>query len=81
MLQMVALPVVADATLTPSPKYSMTALVPPLTVRIPASFRMTSLGAAQPLSGAGQPDADEPGEKDLPREAGHDIDGVRAADT
>ena len=49
MLQMVALPVV-ESDDTPSPKYSMTALVPPLTVRIPASFRMTSLGAAQPLS-------------------------------
>lgn len=35
---------------TPGPKYSMMAPVPPLTVRIPANLRMTSLGAVHPLS-------------------------------
>ena len=49
MLQMVALPVaLIDAV--PGPKYSTTALVPPETVRMPASLRMTSFGAAQPFS-------------------------------
>src|SRR6516165_1770835 len=35
---------------TPGPKYSMTAFVPPLTVRIPHRRRMTSFGAAHPVS-------------------------------
>ena len=35
---------------TPGPKYSMMDMVPPLTVRMPASLRMTSLGLVQPLS-------------------------------
>ena len=35
---------------TPGPKYSMMAPVPPLTVKIPASFKMTSLGAVHPLN-------------------------------
>ena len=35
---------------TPGPKYSMIDMVPPLTVRMPASLRMTSLGLVQPLS-------------------------------
>lgn len=35
---------------TPGPKYSTMAPVPPLTVRIPATFRMTSLGEVQPLN-------------------------------
>ena len=47
MLQMVALPV-ADSDRAPGPKYSTMAPVPPLTVRISATFKMTSLGAAQP---------------------------------
>ncbi len=34
----------------PSPKYSMMAPVPPLTVRIPATFKITSLGAVQPFN-------------------------------
>ena len=49
ILQMVALPV-QERFSVPGPKYSMMALVPPLTVSIPASLRMTSLGEAQPLS-------------------------------
>jgi hypothetical protein len=43
MLQMVAIPV-QESELTPSPKYSMIAPVPPLTVRIPATLRITSIG-------------------------------------
>src|SRR5579859_4143185 len=49
MLQMVALPV-ALIDLVPGPKYSMMALVAPETVNRDASSRITSLGAAQPLS-------------------------------
>ena len=49
MLVMVALPVHASDA-APGPKYSMIRLVPPLVVRIPASFRITSLGADQPRS-------------------------------
>ena len=49
MLQMGALPV-ALMEAVPGPKYSTTELVPPLTVSMPASFRMTSLGAVHPLS-------------------------------
>ncbi len=49
MLQIVALPV-AESEAAPSPKYSITALVPPLTVSRPASFRITSLGEAHPPS-------------------------------
>ena len=49
MLQMVALPV-ALRLCAPGPKYSTMAPVPPETVRISATFKMTSLGAAQPSS-------------------------------
>ena len=35
---------------TPGPKYQIMDMVPPLTVRMQASFRMTSLGLVQPLS-------------------------------
>ena len=49
MLQIVAFPV-ADRFLAPSPKYSIMAFVPPFTVSIPANFKMTSLGEAQPFS-------------------------------
>ena len=49
MLQMVALPV-AEIDSAPGPKYSTIAPVPPLTVRMPATLRMTSLAAAQPES-------------------------------
>ena len=34
----------------PSPKYSTIAPVPPLTVKIPATFKITSLGAVQPFN-------------------------------
>src|SRR6185312_14367866 len=49
MLQMVALPV-AEIDSAPGPKYSTIAPVPPFTVRMPATFRITSLAAAQPDS-------------------------------
>ena len=49
MLQMVPLPV-ADRLRAPGPKYSTMAPVPPVTVRMSATFKMTSLGAAQPFS-------------------------------
>ena len=49
MLQMVPLPVQLMLT-APSPKYSTTAPVPPFTVSIPATLRITSLGEVQPLS-------------------------------
>ena len=59
MLQMVALPVALIES-APGPKYSTIAPVPPLTVRISATLRMTSLGApAAEL--AGQLHADELG--------------------
>ena len=35
---------VQEIELAPAPKYSTIAPVPPLTVRIPATFRITSLG-------------------------------------
>jgi hypothetical protein len=35
---------------TPGPKYSIIAPVPPLTVKIPANLRITSLGDVQPLN-------------------------------
>ena len=46
---MLPLPV-QDNDLAPSPKYSTIAPVPPFTVRISATFKITSLGAVQPLS-------------------------------
>ncbi len=49
MLQIVALPV-AEIDSVPGPKYSTIAPVPPLTVRMPATLRITSLAAAQPDS-------------------------------
>src|ERR1043166_410033 len=48
ILVMVALPV-ALIERAPGPKYSMMALVPPATVSSPASLRITSFGAVQPL--------------------------------
>ena len=48
MLQIVAFPV-QEMPLVPSPKYSMMELVPPFTVRMPASLRITSFGEAHPL--------------------------------
>src|SRR5690606_555123 len=47
MLQIVPLPV-QDKDSAPSPKYSTIAPVPPFTVRIPATLRITSFGAAHP---------------------------------
>jgi hypothetical protein len=35
---------------TPGPKYSIIAPVPPLTVKIPANFRITSFGDVHPLN-------------------------------
>ena len=49
MLQIVALPV-AEIDAVPGPKYSTIAPVPPFTVRMPATLRMMSLGAAHPDS-------------------------------
>jgi hypothetical protein len=49
MLVMVPFPVqLIDRV--PGPKYSITRLVPPSTVRVSHTTRMTSLGAAQPVS-------------------------------
>ena len=47
MLQIVPLPV-AEMLSQPSPKNSTIWLVPPFTVRIPISFRMTSLDEVHP---------------------------------
>ena len=41
---------VQDMDLAPGPKYSTIAPVPPFTVRIPATLRITSLADVQPLS-------------------------------
>ena len=49
MLQIVPLPVQL-IDVAPSPKYSTTASVPPLTVKIPATFKITSFGAVQPFN-------------------------------
>ena len=49
ILQIVPLPV-HDIDSAPSPKYSIIAPVPPLTVRIPATFKITSLGAVHPFN-------------------------------
>jgi hypothetical protein len=39
-----------DDVMEPGPKYSTMAPVPPLTVRMSATFKMTSLGEVQPFS-------------------------------
>ena len=49
ILQIVPLPV-QEIESDPSQKYSTIAPVPPLTVRMPASFRITSLAEAQPVN-------------------------------
>ncbi len=49
ILQIVPIPV-HEIESTPGPKYSTIAPVPPFTVRMPASFRITSFGLVQPLS-------------------------------
>src|ERR1035437_6987195 len=48
-LQMVPFPV-QERDVAPSPKYSRIAPVPPLTVRIPATFRIISFEAVQPFN-------------------------------
>lgn len=47
ILQIVPIPV-QEIESTPGPKYSTMAPVPPLTVNIPATFKITSLGEVQP---------------------------------
>ena len=41
---------VQESDSAPSPKYSTIQPVPPFTVRIPATFKMTSFGAVHPFS-------------------------------
>ena len=48
MLQIVPFPV-AESEFAPSPKYSTIQPVPPFTVRIPATFKIISFAAVQPL--------------------------------
>ena len=48
ILQIVPLPV-HDRDSAPSPKYSIIYPVPPFTVKIPATFSITSLAEVQPL--------------------------------
>ena len=49
ILQIVPLPV-HDRDLAPGPKYSIIHPVPPLTVKIPATFKITSLAEVQPFN-------------------------------
>ena len=49
MLQMVPFPV-QEIDFAPSPKYSTIQPVPPLTVKIPATFKITSLAEVQPFN-------------------------------
>ena len=49
MLQIVPLPVQL-IEVAPSPKYSTIAPVPPFTVRIPATFKITSFADVQPFN-------------------------------
>ena len=64
----------------PGPKYSTMAPVPPLTVRISATFRITSFGLDQPESSPVRWTPISFGPADVEREAGHHVDGVGAAD-
>ena len=41
---------VQDIDFAPSPKYSIIQPVPPFTVKIPATFKITSFGAVQPFN-------------------------------
>ena len=69
------------STRVPGPKYSTIAPVPPFTVRMPASLRMTSFGAVQPRELAGELDADHAsGCCSSHGKPGHHVDRVRAAD-
>lgn len=91
MLQIVAIPV-QDRDSTPGPLYSTMAPVPPLTVRMPATLRMTS-GAGSKLGRgvkrskhtlwccpssnfACQVDANDFGTLEFPRNASHNIDCI-----
>ena len=78
MLQMVALPVALMADV-PGPKYSTMAPVPPLTVRIWATLRMTSLGEVQPDSWPVRrtPTSERPPQAE--GAAGHHVDRVGPA--
>ena len=58
MLQIVALPV-AEIDSAPGPKYSTIAPVPPLTVRMPATLRMTSFGRGPARQRAREAHADQ----------------------
>ena len=49
ILQIVPFPVQL-MLVAPSPKYSTMAPVPPLTVKIPATFKITSFGAVHPFN-------------------------------
>ena len=49
MLQIVPFPV-QESEIAPSPKYSTIAPVPPFTVKMSATFKMTSFAEVQPLS-------------------------------
>ena len=49
ILQIVPFPV-HERDFAPSPKYSTIQPVPPLTVRIPATFKITSFGAVHPFN-------------------------------
>ena len=64
----------------PGPMYSTMALVPPVTVRISATRRMTSLGAVQPPSSPVRWTPMSFGPAKLHGQAGHHLDRVGAAD-
>jgi hypothetical protein len=96
MLQIVAIPV-AERLSTPGPLYSTMAPVPPLTVRMPATLRMTSAtnDKIQTARGTDNPtfrrrptaylsrevDADHFGCLKFPRNACHNVNGICTAHT
>ena len=96
MLQIVAIPV-HDNDSTPGPRYSTMAPVPPLTVKIPATLRMTSngivqkcafgitrrhtLGSCPSANLASQVDTDDLRALQFPRKTSHNVDSVSTADT
>src|SRR3989338_11289942 len=77
MLVTVAL-AVQESDSVPGPKYSMILLVPPATVSMPASLRITSF-AGPAGQFPGQPHADQFRPQQLPRHADHHVHGVGAA--
>ena len=79
MLQIVPLPV-AEIESAPGPWYSMIAPVPPSTVRMRATSRITSLGLDQPDSEPREAHADDLRPAHVEREPGHHVDGVSPAD-